>query len=111
MNNIYIRFLCTAAAGLAFSGGVQAQGTTASIFGQGPAGATVIAQSTNGMRRHTTISSNGRYKLSSVPVGTYSVSIEKDDKAAETRSNLTLTVGRGAEVDFACENDQCAHQG
>lgn len=85
----------------------HAQGTTASIFGHGPAGATVTAQSSTGGERHTTINKSGRYKLLSVPMGTYTVILEKDDKAIDTRKNIPLTVGRGAQIDFACENDKC----
>jgi threonine dehydrogenase-like Zn-dependent dehydrogenase len=99
--------LLAAAFALAACTAVHAQGTTASIFGQGPAGATVIAQSTTGAKRHITISDSGHYRLSPVPMGTYSVRIEKDDKVLDTRSNITVTVGRGAEIDFACENDKC----
>lgn len=90
---------------------VHAQGTTASIFGHGPAGATVLAQSTTGGERHTTINNSGRYKLLSVPMGTYTVILQKDDKAVDTRKNITLTVGRGAQIDFACENDKCEADG
>src|ERR1700754_1838358 len=85
----------------------HAQGTTAMIFGHGPAGATVTAQSSTGGERHTTINSGGRYKLLSVPMGTYTIILEKDGKAVDTRKNIPLTVGRGAQVDFACENDKC----
>ena len=34
--------------------------------------------------------------------------IEKDGKVTDTRNKITLTVGKGAEVDFACENDKCS---
>lgn len=85
----------------------HAQGTTASIFGHGPAGATVTARSTTGAERHTTIAKSGRYKLLSVPMGNYTVVLEKDEKAIDTRRNIQLTVGRGAQIDFACENDKC----
>ncbi len=86
---------------------VHAQGTTASIFGHGPAGAQVSAQNGTGGERHTTINSSGRYKLMSVPMGTYTITLQKDDKTLDTRKNITLTVGRGAQIDFACPNDKC----
>lgn len=84
-----------------------AQGTTASIFGHGPAGALITAQSSTGGERHTTINSSGRYKLLSVPMGTYTIMLQKDEKTLDTRKNITLTVGRGAQIDFACPNDKC----
>jgi hypothetical protein len=86
----------------------RAQSTTASMFGQGPAGGTVIAKSDTGAQRHATISESGRYRISPIPMGTYTVTLEKDGKVVDTRNKITLTVGKGAEVDFACENDKCA---
>ncbi|MFC4763599.1 carboxypeptidase-like regulatory domain-containing protein [Dyella koreensis] len=95
--------LCGAAALTA----AHAQGTTASIFGQAPAGATVTVSSVTGLHRHVTVDAKGRYKLA-LPVSVYTVMLEKDGKAVDTRANIPLTVGRGMEVDFACPNDQCA---
>jgi hypothetical protein len=89
----------------------RAQGTTASMFGQGPAGGIVTAKSDTGAQRHATISDSGRYKISPIPMGTYSITLEKDGKVLDTRNKITLTVGKGAEVDFACENDKCAAGG
>lgn len=86
----------------------HAQGTTASMFGQGPAGGVVTARSDTGAQRHATIGDNGRYKISPIPMGTYTVTLEKDGKVTDTRNKITLTVGKGAEVDFACENDKCS---
>lgn len=89
----------------------QGQGTTGSIFGHGPAGATVTARSATGVARHDTINESGRYRLNNVPMGTYTVTLEKDDKAVDTRKNIGITVGRGAQIDFACENDDCEAKG
>ena len=86
----------------------HAQGTTASMFGQGPAGGVVTARSDTGAQRHATISDSGRYKIAPIPMGTYTVTLEKDGKVLDTRNKITLTVGKGAEIDFACENDKCA---
>jgi Carboxypeptidase regulatory-like domain len=85
----------------------HAQGTTASMFGQGPAGGLVTAKSDTGAQRHATISESGRYRISPIPMGTYTVTLEKDGKVVDTRNKISLTVGKGAEVDFACENDKC----
>ncbi|WP_240147788.1 carboxypeptidase-like regulatory domain-containing protein [Luteibacter yeojuensis] len=89
----------------------QGQGTTGSIFGHGPAGGTVTARSETGASRHGTINDSGRYRLSNVPMGTYTVTLEKDEKTLDTRKNIGITVGRGAQVDFACENDECEAKG
>lgn len=89
-------------------GNASAQSTGGQIFGQGPAGATVSVHSNSGAHRHVTIKDDGRYTIRSLPLGTYSVSLEKDGKDVDTRRNIPLSVGRGAEVDFACPQDQCA---
>ncbi|GGA21988.1 carboxypeptidase-like regulatory domain-containing protein [Dyella nitratireducens] len=86
---------------------VRAQSTTASIFGQAPAGETVTAHSSEGMQRHDTVNKKGRYKINSLPAGDYTVTLQKDGQTVDTRSNIPLIVGRGAEVDFACPGDHC----
>jgi hypothetical protein len=99
-------------AGLAGSGTLSApagaQGTSASIFGQAPAGETIVAQSSSGLHRHVVVGSNGRYSLRNLPLSVYTVSLQKEGKAVDTRHNIPLTVSRGMEVDFACPNDHCA---
>jgi len=85
-----------------------AQGTAGRIFGHGPAGAEVLAVSTTGAQRHVTINDKGRYSIAPAPMGTYTVSLQKDDKVLDTRKNIGITVGRGAEVDFACPEDNCS---
>jgi len=93
--------------GFAALAGAHAQGTTASIFGQAPAGSTINVSSSTGLHRRITVNATGRYKLA-LPVSVYVVTLEKEGKAVDTRSNIPLTVGRGMEIDFACPNDQCA---
>lgn len=100
-------------AGLAATGGMlplsaSAQSTTAHIFGQAPAGETVVAQSNDGLHRHVTVDADGRYSLRNLPMSVYTVSLLKDGKTVDTRANIPVVVGRGAEVDFACPNDHCA---
>jgi hypothetical protein len=100
-------------AGMVAAGGLLplpagAQGTTAHIFGQAPAGETVYAQSSTGLRRHVAVDDKGRYSLRNLPMSTYTVSLQKDGKTVDTRANIPVMVGRGAEVDFACPNDHCA---
>lgn len=86
----------------------MAQSTSTHIFGQGPAGAKVEARSNTGTHRSTTVRDDGRYELRSLPMGIYTVTLSHDDTTVDTRKNIRLTVGRGAEVDFACPHDQCA---
>ncbi|MBD8898196.1 carboxypeptidase-like regulatory domain-containing protein [Rhodanobacter sp. DHG33] len=106
-------FRLASIAGLAIAGGMLslpagAQSTTAHIFGQAPAGETVVAQSNNGFHRHATVDADGHYNLFNLSLSVYTVSLLKDGKAVDTRTNIPLTAGRGAEVDFACPNDHCA---
>ena len=91
----------------------RAQETGGAIFGWAPAGQTVTVKGvTSGMHRHTTVKDNGHYTVGRLPLGTYTVTLEKDGKAVDIRSNIDLKVGRGAEVDFACPNDHCEkHEG
>lgn len=100
-------------AGLGIGAGVvspaaSAQGTMAHIFGQAPAGAEVVAKSSTGLHRHITVDKEGRYDLRNLPLSVYTVSLQKDGKVVDTRHNIPLSVGRGAEVDFACPSDHCA---
>lgn len=89
---------------------VHAQSSTAAkVFGWAPAGQTITARSsTSGARRQVKANAKGRYTISALPMGIYTVTLEKDGKAVDTRSNIPLTVGGGAEIDFACPRDQCA---
>jgi hypothetical protein len=85
----------------------QAQETGATIFGWAPAGQTVTVKGTSGAHRQTTVKDTGRYSISRLPLGTYTVTLEKDGKEIDVRRNIGLQVGRGAEVDFACPADHC----
>lgn len=94
--------------GAAGSVAVHAQATVGRVFGWAPAGETITAHSTSGARRHAKANDKGRYTIGALPMGVYAVTLEKDGNAVDTRSNIKLTVGGGAEVDFACPHDQCA---
>ncbi|GGY20616.1 hypothetical protein GCM10008098_11530 [Rhodanobacter panaciterrae] len=87
---------------------VHAQATSGKIFGWAPAGETITARSTSGVNRHSKVNAAGRYTIGSLPMGVYTVALEKDGNAVDTRSKIKLAAGGGAEVDFACPHDQCA---
>ena len=87
----------------------NAQSTAGSVFGVAPAGQTITAKNTtNGLSRHITVDAKGRYTLGALPVGVYTVTLEKDGQAVEQRSDVKLVVGRGIKVDFSCPQDGCA---
>lgn len=96
------------AAGATLGNAVFAQSTSTHIFGWGPAGQRVVVKSATGLKRSTAVNDRGRYDVRSLPMGVYTVSLMKGDAVVDTRRNIPLTVGRGAEVDFACAKDQCA---
>jgi outer membrane receptor for ferrienterochelin and colicin len=84
------------------SGAAFAQSTTGSIFGQVPAGAgqTVTATNETGVSRTVPVDAAGRYSISSLPLGNYKVTLNKDGAAVDSRSDVTLRVGAGTEVGF-----------
>jgi hypothetical protein len=87
---------------------VHAQSTSGAIHGQAPAGDVVIARSDTGLRRKVVVGDSGKFKLRRLPLGVYSVTLEKDGKVVDKYHRVPLTVGRGMEVNFACPHDHCA---
>jgi hypothetical protein len=85
-----------------------AQDTDSRIFGKAPTDGTITVHSDMGFTRHGSANSKGRYALSELRPGTYVVSLEKDGKTLASQPGVPLFVGRGSEVDFACNNDQCS---
>jgi len=97
------------ALGMGFAGMAFGQATTGSIFGQVPAGngETVTARSSSGVTRQVSVDSAGRYTIGSLPLGSYTVTLQRDGKEVDSRSNITLRVGAGTEVSFVgAENAQ-----
>ena len=88
---------------VSLSGVAVAQSTSGSIFGQAPAaaGETVVATGTSGQTREVAVDSQGRYQISSVPVGVYTVSLKKDGAIVDSRKNVAVSPGAGATVSFA----------
>lgn len=98
-----------AVSGAAGTAAVSAQSTAGSVFGHAPAGQAVTAKSNiSGLTRHVKADSKGRYNISALPVGTYTVIMGEEGGAIEKQLNVPVTVGRGSKVDFSCPQDQCA---
>ncbi|MGY3041446.1 hypothetical protein ACVWWQ_003078 [Rhodanobacter sp. TND4EL1] len=91
------------ALGLGFTGLAFGQATTGSIFGQAPAtsGETVTVSGSTGITREVAVDSAGRYRVSNLPLGTYTVTLKKDGVAVESRDNIAIVVGAGTTVSFA----------
>jgi len=88
------RSTLTVALGLCVAGGVQAQSTTGSVFGQAPAGSTVTITNNSGLTRTVTADADGRYTASNLPVGQYTVTSGGDQR------QVTVVVGSSANVSF-----------
>ena len=99
------------AIGLCLAQGAMAQSTTGSIFGS-VSGAvdhdSVVIESNTGMRREVPVDSQGRYSTSQVPVGSYTVILERDGQPVQTRDDITVRVGTGTQVSFQAASEQQA---
>jgi hypothetical protein len=81
---------------------VFAQATTGSIYGDAPAGTneTVTLTNSSGLSRTITVGADGRFAASSLPLGTYTVSLLRDGATVDTRNNITLSAGGATQVSF-----------
>src|SRR5688500_15405311 len=93
------RSALTVALGLCFAGGVQAQSTTGTIYGNTGTGATVTVKNESGLTRTVSADASGRYTIGTLPVGNYTVTVERDGAVVGTR-NVTVRAGAGADVSF-----------
>lgn len=95
-------------AGLALAishGTVWAQSNSSgAIFGQAvtaPGSTVVIENLDTGLSRTISIDANGRYRASSLPIGRYSVSLQKDGHTISRRDNVQVTIAGATDVSFA----------
>ena len=86
---------------------IHAQATSGSIFGEAPAGREVVVQSTSGVKRHATVKSSGHYRIGSLPLGVYNAVLVEKGQEVDMHSNIQLTVGASAKVDFVCAPEGC----
>ncbi|HEV7775257.1 MAG TPA: TonB-dependent receptor, partial [Luteibacter sp.] len=100
------RTALAAALGMSLASGVAMAQSNASgsIFGQtgaATAGTTVLVENSGtGFAREVPVDSNGRYRLSSLPVGTYKVTLKRDGEVVSTQDNVGISIGGGREVSF-----------
>jgi outer membrane receptor for ferrienterochelin and colicin len=95
------RTTLAAALTMGLAGVAFAQSTTGTIFGQAEAGETVTVTSSTGISRSATVDNSGRYRISNLPLGTYSVVLQKAGATVDSRNNVAITVNAGTEVSFA----------
>lgn len=84
--------------------GTMAQSTTGSVFGRAAPGAdtTVVIKNVNtGQALSTNVDSAGRYRFSSLPAGTYTVTLRQGGADVATRDNISVNIAGGTEVSFA----------
>lgn len=95
--------LCVAL-GLCIASTAQAQSTTGSIQGFVPVvngtATTVQVSNTSGFTRTTSVDDQGRYALGSLPVGRYTVTVNRDGQAIATRE-VVVVVGSATDSSFA----------
>jgi hypothetical protein len=73
------------------------------IFGDAATpGAVIHIENPNtGLTRDITTDSQGRYRATSLPVGTYTVTLQQNGQTVETRNNVQVRIGTGTNVSFA----------
>ena len=82
--------------------GASISGTITDSAGAAIAGATVTLRNVEtGIQRNQASDNEGRYAVPSVPVGTYSLKVQKEGFATQERTGIVLTVGQSAKVDVA----------
>jgi outer membrane receptor for ferrienterochelin and colicin len=92
--------LCVALS-LCFAGTVNAQSTTGSLYGNVPAGesTSVLVTNNSGFSRSVSADPSGRYNFSTLPVGEYTVTLQRNGQVAGTRT-VTVRAGAGVDVSF-----------
>jgi len=95
----FARSALSVALGLCIAGGVHAQSTTGSVYGDAPAGSTVTISNNSGFSRTVTVDASGHYNVRSLPVGSYTVTAKQGDETVGTYK-VPVRVGTGADVSF-----------
>lgn len=88
-------------------GAAYAQATSSSIVGRAPIDSTITVHSDNGVTRHGSPNSKGRYNIPALLPGSYLVTIERNGKTLARVQGVPLFASMASEVDFACTDDQC----
>ncbi|MBA2078010.1 TonB-dependent receptor [Rhodanobacter sp. PCA2] len=99
--NVPVRTLLTVAMLAALHvGSANAQSTTGSLTGAVPEEVTsVVIRNDSGYSREIKVE-GGRYQVSQLPLGIYSVTAKKGEAVYEVRDRVPLTVGTSTEISF-----------
>src|SRR5687768_17995484 len=89
------RSALTVALGLCFAGGVQAQSSVGTIFGEtAPNGTVTIENTATGVSREATADDSGRFSFAQLAPGQYRVT------SGGTTRDVQVRVGTGSNVSF-----------
>jgi hypothetical protein len=87
---------------MVLASGAHAQQTAGSIFGKAdPGDVIVIENPETGFKREIPVSSDGSFRASQTPSGTYVVTAKKADGSMVKTENVVVSVGTGTAVNFA----------
>lgn len=78
--------------------------TTGNVYGSvaPAAGQTIVVENVNtGLKRTLTPDASGRFTASSLPTGTYKVTLLRDGKVVSVQEKVEVLIGQGSEVVFA----------
>ena len=91
------------AIGFGGTSAVFAQSTTGSVYGQVEPGrgTQVVVDNGGGVHRVVPVDASGHYVASHLPIGTYTVTLQKDGQAVDSRDHVAVNIGGGANVSFA----------
>ena len=92
---------------LGSSVGYAQSNTEGYIYGAGaPAGSTVSAVSlTTGQKRDALVDASGNYRISSLPVGDYKVTLKAKGQPDQVVDNVSVNLGTGSSVRFGAKSD------
>ena len=87
--------------GLGYAGLAHGQETSGSIVGSAPdiPGETVMVTGSSGIVREVPVT-RGRFNITSLPIGVYTVSLRVNGETIDTRGNVSIQVGAGTTVAF-----------
>jgi hypothetical protein len=96
------------AVSLGFTGYAYGQATTSAITGSAPVAAGETIRMVNvgtGLTREVAVDATGHYYASSLPTGTYTVSLMNNGQVVSTQNNVQVSVGAAANASFASSKE------
>lgn len=101
ISNATKRTALSIALGMCVAGGVHAQSTSGGINGTvaGGGDSAVVISNNSGFSRTVTTDAAGRYNISSLPIGEYTVTAQRNGQTVGTR-HVSVIVGRSTDVSF-----------